>query len=300
MNGLINLLKPPGMTSHDAVNRVRKTMGIKRVGHAGTLDPEAAGVLPVCIGSATRLIQYMDHREKIYRAEMKLGVATDTQDMTGRILAVCDTIPEQTLVQKAIMSYIGEYNQIPPMFSSAKKNGKRLYQLAREGEVIQREPKKRWIHWIAIIRHDHSVLFDVACSEGTYIRTLCHDIGDDLGCGAAMSFLLRKESCRLSLFEAVTIEELEEHKNPGELLMAADKAVEHLPELHIKEQYSHRVRNGNPIPLEGIKTSDGKAVQAGFCEDGFFRLYTSSCFQGIGRISRDRNLLLFVMKYTAA
>lgn len=178
-SGLINVLKPPGMTSHDVVSFIRRTYHLKRVGHAGTLDPAASGVLPVALGSATRLLEYMTDTDKSYRVELTIGYETDTGDDTGAILnnAVC-VMPVKTEIEKVLSSFIGTIEQIPPMYSAIKIQGKKLYELARAGITVERQPRIITIHNITLLHIDDTrILFDVTCSKGTYIRSLCSDIG---------------------------------------------------------------------------------------------------------------------------
>lgn len=211
--GIINLLKPAGMTSHDGVQLLRRLTGIKRIGHTGTLDPMAVGVLPLCIGSAARITEYLDLDYKKYRCEMLLGIETDTQDVWGETLK--DQRQNLKLVEadilKAIDSLRGEILQSPPSFSAVRVGGRRLYEYAREGNLIEAEKRRVYIKDISVIHmsiEKGSVTFDVECTKGTYVRTLCHEVGRMLGCGAAMSFLIRMESGRFKLENTTTIEEL--------------------------------------------------------------------------------------------
>lgn len=213
MNGFINLLKPAGMTSHDAVNSVRRIIGIKKVGHTGTLDPMASGVLPICIGPATRAAEYLEADVKSYRCELKLGTVTDTGDIWGNVLerrAVPDDLTEED-VRTALESMRGEQSQYPPMYSAIRVNGKRLYEYARKGEEVKVEPRRIFIYDIkvaGVFYEPGRVMFDVTCSKGTYVRTICTDLGNALGCGAAMSCLIRTGSGRFDISDSVTLEEL--------------------------------------------------------------------------------------------
>jgi tRNA pseudouridine55 synthase len=248
MMGMLNILKTPGITSHGVISRIRRLSGIKKIGHAGTLDPQAAGVLPVCIGAATKMIPYMDHRKKTYRVEMKLGLTTDTQDMTGQIVAKSFKIPLEDDVKQVLTRFLGDYWQVPPMYSAIKHQGKKLYELARTGQEVERAPRKRIIdriQWISM--KNDLVLFDVVCSEGTYIRTLCHDAGQQLGCGATMAFLLRMESCRMPINEAVALEELEADIHWQNLVIPVDQALKHHPGVHVPESSWKRIANGMPV-----------------------------------------------------
>ena len=300
-NGILNILKPPGMTSHDVVSRVRKKTGIKRVGHAGTLDPEAAGVLPICVGSATRLIQFMDHRRKIYRAEMRLGVETTTQDMTGELVRQNDLskdlIPKRNELIEGLKAFVGEYHQTPPMYSSIKKNGRKLYEIAREGKEIEREARIKHIHTIDRIQINGTlILFDVSCSEGTYVRTLCHDAGQKLGCGAALSFLLRIESCRLRLENSITLEELQAADNWTAYRLSPDVPLDHLPKAVINPQRCREALNGNPISMTDITISSETMPQNEFSHH--YRLYINDQFLGIGEMQPISALMKFKMKFS--
>lgn len=226
--GMINLLKPAGMTSHDAVAKVRRLTGVKRVGHTGTLDPMAAGVLPIGIGSAARIAEYLDLDEKIYRCELLLGVETDTQDIWGTVTAdrrhQAGELTEQAVIE-AFSHLSGNRMQLPPKYSALKVNGKRLYQYAREGVEVEIKPRPVSISNVGLVDMDMEhgrVMFDVTCSKGTYIRSICSEVGEALGCGACMSFLLRMQSGFARLSEAVTLEELQE---PGALSGSAPAIV---------------------------------------------------------------------------
>jgi len=248
LNGILNILKPPGMTSHDVVSVVRKKLNIKKVGHTGTLDPNAAGVLPICVGQATKISQFLLDGKKKYRTELTLGIETDTEDIYGAITNRSSIVPENEDIERAILSFIGTYDQIPPMYSALKVKGKKLYELAREGIEIERKPRQVTIYSIDIIKIDNGkIMFDVLCSKGTYIRTLCKDIGRTLGCGGVMSFLLRIEASGFDLKTAITIEELNEREDVKSLLLPLDFPLSHIPKVIVKSSYTKQVLNGNRI-----------------------------------------------------
>ena len=210
IHGIINVYKEKGFTSHDVVAKLRGIVGQKKIGHTGTLDPDATGVLPVCLGKATKLCDLLTDKDKTYEAVMLLGMTTDTQDVTGRILEERST---ETLtadkVREVIRSFIGDYDQIPPMYSALKVNGKKLYELAREGKVVERKARPVKILDIRIIEMDlPRVRMEVSCSKGTYIRTLCHDIGEQLGCGGCMESLIRTRVSVFQIKDAKTLEEI--------------------------------------------------------------------------------------------
>ena len=199
MNGIINVNKPIGITSFDVVSKIRRLYQIKKVGHAGTLDPDASGVLPLCIGKATKVIEYLMDKDKAYRVELVLGMATDTQDASGNIILEEPVLASNDEIKAAIKSFLGKQEQIPPMYSAVRINGKRLYELARKGIEVERNPRPVTFYKIDISsierKSDKAVVtFDVECSKGTYIRTLCHDIGELLGCGGLMNALERTRS----------------------------------------------------------------------------------------------------------
>ena len=203
VNGILNVYKEKGYTSHDVVAKLRGIVGQKKIGHTGTLDPDAEGVLPVCLGRATKVCDMLTEKDKTYEAVLLLGKETDTQDISGTVLRVGETEGlTQEQVKDCVMSFVGEYDQIPPMYSALKVNGKKLYELAREGKTIERKSRKVEIKEIRILEMAlPRVRMEVSCSKGTYIRTLCHDIGEKLGCFGCMESLLRT---KVSRFETHT------------------------------------------------------------------------------------------------
>ncbi|WP_374700395.1 tRNA pseudouridine(55) synthase TruB [Sporomusa ovata] len=246
-SGIINVLKPPGMTSHDVVSYIRRLYSIKRVGHAGTLDPAAAGVLPVFIGKATRLVEYLADADKSYRAELTFGFETDTGDDTGKILNSRSYIrPELSEIEAALASFVGENEQIPPMYSAIKIGGKKLYELARQGQVVERKPRKIIINTISLVTEcETGIVFDVTCSKGTYIRVLCADIGSRLNCLAVMSFLVRTRVGSFHLEQALTLEEIAANKEQA--IQTADSVLTHLPAIMLSEQEAQAIKNGRSI-----------------------------------------------------
>lgn len=255
MDGIINVLKPPGMTSHDVVNVIRRLTGVRRTGHTGTLDPGAAGVLPVCVGKATRVSEYVLQMDKSYRAELSLGRATDTEDAAGKT-TLEKPVPPLTMIDFAavLQEFQGESTQIPPMYSAVKIGGKKLYELARQGQVIEREPRNITIYQIKLLdAYQQSVLFDVTCSRGTYVRTLCREIAEKLGTVGHMSFLLRTHVGPFHIDDAWTFEELTAKQEAGRLqetLLPLDTALKHLSKIIVSEEQAVHVKNGKAIPLE--------------------------------------------------
>lgn len=222
INGMINIYKEAGFTSHDVVAKLRGILKQKKIGHTGTLDPQAVGVLPVCLGNATKLCDLLTDKDKEYEAVLRLGVVTDTQDMTGKILSESEVTITEEKATETVLSFIGEYNQIPPMYSALKVNGQKLYDLARQGREVERQARPVTIHSIEI--KDISlpyIRFLVACSKGTYIRTLCHDIGEKLGCGGAMESLKRTRVGGFVQEEALTLSQVEK-------LRDEDRVIEHV------------------------------------------------------------------------
>ncbi|MBO2520362.1 MAG: tRNA pseudouridine(55) synthase TruB [Firmicutes bacterium] len=268
-SGVINLLKPPGITSHDAVAKLRRMLGQRRIGHGGTLDPGAAGVLPILVGQATKLMPFVSAMTKSYRAEMTLGIVTDTQDASGATVSVSESfsLPPARLGD-AMAAFLGTVEQVPPMVSAVKSDGRRLYELAREGKVVERAPRRVEIyemHVVAVLPRDTErlvigtrVIFDVVCSKGTYIRTLCHDIGQRLGCGAHMSFLVRTRVGPYTLDQSWTFDEIERAMRHGRLpdvILSPETAVAHLPRYPVTGEEASRLRHGQKIRAEARRLS---------------------------------------------
>ncbi|HEY8346328.1 MAG TPA: tRNA pseudouridine(55) synthase TruB [Symbiobacteriaceae bacterium] len=246
MDGILNLLKPPGMTSHDVVNFVRKVTGERRVGHTGTLDPGVAGVLPICVGKATRLAEFVAGEDKAYRAEITFGVTTTTQDAFGEVTSRCDA----SHLRRGDVAYVltrfhGEILQVPPMVSAVKVGGRRLYQMAREGVEVERPPRQVQIHRLQLLDFRPGpapvAYVDVVCSKGTYIRTLAADIGKALGVGGHVSFLVRTRSGPFTLEEASTLEELAAGEAP---LLKPASALGNMPRLEVSGAAARRVAHG--------------------------------------------------------
>ncbi len=259
MNGIVVIDKPSSKTSHDMVGFIRRLTGIKKVGHTGTLDPEATGVLPVCIGNATKACELLTCENKAYRAELALGMTTDTLDAEGEILTEQPVLCNEEEIKKVIESFVGEIEQIPPMYSAIKKDGKKLYELARQGISIEREKRKVTIHSVKILEINmerETVIFEVSCSKGTYIRTLCDDIGLKLGCGAYMNKLTRIKSGNFELKDAYTTEELRKLYEEGKfenVLIPVDKVFEIYPKVSVNEREKGFIVNGVRVRYKGLK-----------------------------------------------
>lgn len=293
MQGIINFLKPPGMTSHDVVALTRRKLKLKKVGHTGTLDPMAAGVLPICIGKATKIIEYIQDDKKYYRAEMAIGQETDTQDRWGTVLNEKFVNPTDDEIWNAVNSFVGEIDQIPPMYSALKVKGKKLYELARQGIVIDRPSRKRTIYSInRITNYDNKLMFDVECSKGTYIRTLCHDIGNKLDSYGHMTFLLRTGTGAFNLENAVSIEDfmnssIEEIES--KYLKPIDMPFENLESINIPKWIEDKIMTGQKIDL--LKHFNVK------CEIGDkFLLYSDNVFIGIAERREDSISILKRLK----
>lgn len=258
MNGVIIINKPRGKTSHDMVSFIRRLTGIKKVGHTGTLDPEATGVLPVCIGNATKACELLTSERKVYRAQLMLGMTTDTLDIDGEVLTEQPVNVTKEEIEQVIKSFVGEVWQTPPMYSAIKIDGKKLYELARQGQNIEREKRKITIYSIEIIEINpinDTVTIDVDCSKGTYIRTLCEDIGMKLGCGAFMSALERTKSGQFDISMAYTEEELyqiSKNDNLEECLIPTDKVFFDLPQIRVNERQKGFIVNGVRTRYKGL------------------------------------------------
>lgn len=251
MNGIINVYKEKGFTSHDVVAKLRGILRQRKIGHTGTLDPDAEGVLPVCLGKATKLCDFLTDKEKEYRTVMHLGIETDTQDITGTVIEERAVNVSESDVKSVINSFIGSYDQIPPMYSALKVNGKKLYELAREGKTIERQPRQITIHNIVI--EDINIPFvtmRVKCSKGTYIRTLCRDIGEKLGCPSCMESLVRTQSGSFKLEDSLKLDEIEKLRDDGSLenkIYPIDGIFSSYPKTMVKKEAEKMLLNGNSM-----------------------------------------------------
>ena len=279
MNGILNLLKPAGMTSHDCIAIIRRIAGQRKVGHTGTLDPNACGVLPMCLGSATRLIEFMEQHEKCYRCEALLGIQTNTQDIWGTVLesrrGEAKTIGEDA-VREALLRFQGKISQKPPAYSAVKVNGKRLYRYARAGIDVDITSRDVTVHSIRLLRYDSSsgrILFDISCSKGTYVRTICNDLGQLLGVGACMSFLLRTRTSGMDLANARTLEELSalDPKSFEMSLLPLETGVRGYKKLLLNTKQAGFFENGNPNFADGLKAPELMALVASEKYAVFFR-----------------------------
>lgn len=269
MDGIVNVYKEQGFTSHDVVAKLRGILHMKKIGHTGTLDPDAVGVLPVCLGKGTKLCSLITDWGKTYEAVLLLGVVTDTQDTTGKILSQSEVCLDERNVVETIMSFVGEYDQIPPMYSALKHNGKKLYELAREGIEIERKPRRVNIEAIKINEinlkdEQKTVTFTVDCSKGTYIRTLCDDIGKKLGCGACMMKLVRTRVGSFDIDESLTLNQITALVLKGEFAENIVKADEIFNYRHIVigSLYNRLLYNGNTLlPEMVLNDSEGQKIE---------------------------------------
>lgn len=297
MNGIINVYKEKGYTSHDVVAVLRKIAGQKKIGHTGTLDPDATGVLPVCLGRATKLCDLLTDRDKTYEAVLLLGKTTDTQDISGAILKEQPTDHlNEAEVTKVIESFKGTYDQIPPMYSALKVNGKKLYELAREGKTVERKSRKVTIYQIHIKKIQlPRVRMEVTCSKGTYIRTLCHDIGNLLGTGGCMEELTRTKVGRFELKDSLKLEELSDLAQNGRLedaLIPLDQMFSELQSVVPAEKYISKAYNGNDF-FKNQLSEDGK-----FCSGEKVRVYDAQGhFIGVYRYMEDRKMFHLVKMF---
>lgn len=281
INGIINIYKEAGFTSHDVVAKLRGIVKQKKIGHTGTLDPDAVGVLPVCFGNATKLCDMLTDKSKEYRACMLLGETSDTQDASGTILSRTQVNVNEEEVRDAVMSFVGEYDQIPPMYSALKVNGKKLYELARQGVEIERKPRRVEIHHIKIEEINlPRVTFSVGCSKGTYIRTLCADIGDRLGCGALMETLQRTRVGNFHIEQALKLSQIEElvrENRLEEYVIAPDTVFEEYESLTVMPEFDKVLLNGNKLYFKQVR-----AVRKRFEDGEWTRVYASNgTFTGV-------------------
>ena len=263
MNGILVLNKPAEYTSFDCVAVLRKLTGEKRIGHTGTLDPQATGVLPVCIGKATRLLEFMDSAPKTYVCGCTLGLETDTQDIWGAVIrdrrAETGSLTREN-VEEALRSLEGEIEQKPPVFSAVKVNGKKLYQYAREGKEVEIPVRRVTVHSIRLLDWNgpqEPFTFETVCSRGTYIRAICHDLGQILGCGACMSSLVRTATCGYAVGNAVSLDDIRQmtKEEIEALLDPPETAVSHLPRLELNDDQARLFVNGNPLWSDNLELS---------------------------------------------
>lgn len=283
LDGIFNVYKEKGYTSHDVVAKLRGIAGQRKIGHTGTLDPDAEGVLPVCLGKATKVCGVLTDKSKTYRAVLLLGRRTDTQDISGACLEERDAsglTPED--VERAVKSFLGDYMQTPPMYSALKVGGKKLYELAREGKTVERKARKVQIHRIEIQKMElPRVWLEVECSKGTYIRTLCDDIGEMLGVGGCMEELLRTRVGNFRIEDSLKLSDLQQYRDTGALaehLIPVDRVFETCPRVDVPRHLEALLYNGNPLRLQGqtgeaTQIKEGDVVRMYDCSGRFIALY---------------------------
>lgn len=276
MDGVINIYKPIGITSFDVVRRLKKIYNTGKIGHTGTLDPLACGVLPICVGKATKIVDYIMSETKVYKTKLRLGIETDTYDQEGNVLSESEVKLSETDVIAAIHDFIGDIEQIPPMYSALKVNGKRLYDLARKGIEVEREKRKISIYSIEITNIAlPEVEFIVACSKGTYIRSLCYDIGNKLNVGGTMWALERIQTGQFSVKDSVTLEELEDSSNPSRYLISIESVLGCFKVLSFNDKYEK-------LLLNGVKLNNGKLIES-IEKNTIYRVYINEIsFIGLG------------------
>ncbi len=291
MDGILVVNKPQGWTSHDVVGRIRRLTHQKRVGHAGTLDPMATGVLLVCLGRATRVAEYLMGSDKTYRAVMRLGVETDTYDAEGQVVATQPVNVDESELRAVLARFVGEIDQVPPMYSALKRDGQPLYKLARQGIEVERAPRRIKIYDIALRAwQPPDATIDVRCSSGTYIRSLAHDIGAALrgACGAHLIALTRLASGSFSIDDAVTLQDLTGLQDLSDLLHPLDAALQDLPVLTLDADQARRVLMGQSITSSEVKTLAGSLCRA---HDASGALLAIMVFDAAAQVWRPKKVL---------
>ena len=250
MDGIVIVDKPQGWTSQDVTARLRRVFGTRRIGHGGTLDPMATGVLPVFVGRATRAVEFFEHAEKTYETVLRLGITTDTEDMTGTVLTEENVSFTEEQLQETLEAFRGEILQVPPMYSALKVNGQKLCDLARKGKTVERQPRPITIHELTLVeRGENTLRLRVRCSKGTYIRTLCKDIGEYLGCGGCMESLRRVAAGEYTIDEAVPLQTLLDTEEPEKYLWDVDTMFRNYPAVTLTSNQETRCRNGNAFSV---------------------------------------------------
>jgi tRNA pseudouridine55 synthase len=280
MDGIINIYKPSGMTSFDVVSKIRHAAKTKKVGHTGTLDPLACGVLPICIGKATKIVDYIMVGKKTYITELKLGVITDTYDMEGTVVATKDVQVTEEQVKAVICKFVGNIMQVPPMYSALKVNGKKLYELARQGIEIERKPRSIFIYDIEVLKLDIPfVTLKVKCSKGTYIRSLCYDIGNELKCGGTMWSLERISSEPFDKSTSIPLEYIINGCNLEDYIISIEDALSVYERLQLSGDYEKMLTNG--------VTLTDSTITKGLKPTTIYRVYTGKNFIGLGKLNES-------------
>ncbi len=266
MNGIVIVDKPQGWTSQDVTARLRRVFNTRRIGHGGTLDPMATGVLPVFVGRATRGVEFFEHAEKTYEATLRLGITTDTEDITGTVLTEQKVSLSEEAFLAVLPQFRGQILQVPPMYSALKVDGKKLYDLARQGKTVERKPRPITIHRLECLEFSgDSARLLVHCSKGTYIRTLCKDIGEALGCGGCMAALRRVSAGEYTQEHAVALQDLLDAEDPGQYLLPVDSMFRNYDAVNLTQKQELRCRNGNSF---SVQLADG--TYRVYSQDGEF------------------------------
>ena len=285
MNGILLIDKPPLWTSNDVVSKLKGVLKERRIGHSGTLDPLATGLLVVFAGRATRAVSFAESHDKRYTAALRLGLRTDTQDISGNVISKGQTDVKDEELDRVLSCFVGEIEQTPPMYSAVRVNGKRLYELARKGIEVERKPRKITVYSIERKgRESGDIVLDIKCSKGTYIRTLCSDIGEMLGCGACMSALRRTEAGMFSVENAYTLDEVIREAEIGDvssLLLPTETIFSEYERITVSASAEAKVRNGNPVSFSApdgtyrVCSQQGEFLALGKCEDGIMKTIKS-------------------------
>lgn len=299
--GVLAVNKPVGWTSHDVVAKTRRILSERRIGHTGTLDPDVTGVLPLCIGRATRIVEYLQELPKIYEAELTIGYATDTEDSSGTVVDRVEQVSmDEQQLRATMQRFIGQIQQVPPMYSAVKLDGKRLYELARDGQEVEREARTVTIHDLQLLAFNNAVpwptvQFRVNCSKGTYIRTLCVDIGKALGYPAVMSKLVRTQTSGVSLEHCYDLAEIEQMVKEGTLqqaLIPVDQAIRHLPKITIEDKLAPKAQNGIAVPCSIAESGN-------LDTDSIVRVYDSRGFIGLFQFLHQQQIIKPVKVFRA-
>ena len=299
MDGIINVYKEQGFTSHDVVAKLRGILHFKKIGHTGTLDPDAVGVLPVCVGKATKVCDLLTNQDKTYTATVKLGVTTDTYDMSGKILSECEPEVSEEELGSVLQEFIGDIEQIPPMYSAIKVNGKKLYELARQGKEIERKPRIVTIQKIRLLEFEDNTsefVIEVTCSKGTYIRSLCHDIGEKLGCGASMKFLIRNRVGSFCEDDALTLPQIEEsvREQKWDMLLPIDSIFTDYPACRVAGKAMKFLQNGGLVSPKYCSLPQGTVLKNG----DFLRMYSDGGeFYAIYRYDENESMFRIVKMF---
>jgi len=295
LHGVINVLKPPGISSAGVVNHIKNFLNCKKAGHTGTLDPQAAGVLPICIGKGTKIANYIMSQKKTYICEATLGKETDTDDIEGNVIFKCDNFSyNEKDIEQVLLSFKGDIIQVPPIYSAIRYKGKRSYELAREGKYITPKARTVTIYDIELLDFfsPNKFLFKIECSKGTYIRSLCRDIGKTLGCGAYMSFLIRTQTGEFELDNSFTFDEIKcfyEKDTVDKFLIPIDKALTNFNSITVDDEQFERLINGSPIHLKYIKDSTLPIEVQLDTNEVLFKIYCKNKFIGIGFLQKNND-----------